>query len=73
MRRALAAPRTVLRPHAATGLSAPICFGRRALSLPPRCIVQDHVWDVAPPLLFFIGLVAFVKYERQQILLHHRD
>lgn len=35
--------------------------------------IQDNLWDVAPPVLFFIGLVSFVKYERKQILLHHRS
>jgi hypothetical protein len=29
--------------------------------------------DVAPPLLFFIGLVSFVKWKRADIVHHHRD
>ncbi len=44
------------------------------MHLPPpfAAQVQDNFWDVAPPLLFFTGLVAFVKHKRQEILLHHR-
>lgn len=34
---------------------------------------EDNFWDVAPPVIFFIALVAFVKHKRQEILLHHRD
>ncbi len=28
--------------------------------------------DVAPPVLFFIGLVTLVKAKRKDILIHHR-
>ncbi len=38
----------------------------------PATQVQDNFWDVAPPIVFFVGLVAFVKHKRQEILLHHR-
>ena len=34
--------------------------------------VEDNVWDVAPPLLFYVGLVWFVKETRKDILFHHR-
>lgn len=35
--------------------------------------VGDNFWDVAPPILFFIGLVSFVKHKREEIMHHHRD
>ncbi len=35
--------------------------------------IEDNIFDVAPPVLFFVGLVSLVKYERKQILLHHRS
>lgn len=35
--------------------------------------LQDNVWDVAPPLVFFISLVYFVKWKRSDMLYHHRD
>lgn len=35
--------------------------------------VEDNVFDVAPPILFFIGLVSLVKWKRKEILLHHRS
>jgi len=34
---------------------------------------QDNFFDVAPPLLFFAGLVTFVQWKRHQILMEHRD
>lgn len=34
---------------------------------------QDNVFDVAPPILFFVGLVMAVKWKRQQMLKEHRD
>jgi hypothetical protein len=36
-------------------------------------MLQDNFFDVAPPIIFFILLVQGVKWEREQILLHHRD
>jgi hypothetical protein len=40
-----------------------------------RCVActQDNVWDVAPPLLFFVGLISFTLWKREEILHHHRD
>lgn len=35
--------------------------------------VEDNFWDVAPPVIFFIALVQFVKWKRHQMLLEHRD
>jgi hypothetical protein len=35
--------------------------------------VEDNFWDVAPPVLFFVGLIAFVKNKRKEILYHHRS
>ena len=35
--------------------------------------VEDNFWDAAPPLLFFVALVSYVKWKRTDILLHHRD
>lgn len=42
-----------------------------ATPLAPR--VQDNFWDVAPPVLFFVALVYFVKWKRSDMLYHHRD
>lgn len=40
-----------------------------------RCVActQDNVWDIAPPLLFFVGLISFTLWKREEILHHHRD
>ena len=35
--------------------------------------VEDNVWDVAPPFIFFGGLISFVLWKRHDILMHHRD
>lgn len=35
--------------------------------------LQDNFWDVAPPVIFFISLVYFVKWKRSDMLYHHRD
>ncbi len=51
------------------GLSVP----RTASPYVPTVTLQDHFWDVAPPLIFFVALVKFVIWKREQILLHHRD
>ena len=41
------------------------------------CVVltrlQDNAFDVVPPLAFFMGLIYFVKWKRQDMMLHHRD
>ncbi len=42
------------------------------LPLSPRAQITDNVMDVAPPFIFFIGLVSFVKWKRKDILYHHR-
>jgi hypothetical protein len=34
--------------------------------------VEDNIWDVAPPILFYMGLVWTVKEIRKDILYHHR-
>jgi len=34
--------------------------------------VEDNFWDVAPPLVFYSGLVYVVKQIRADILYHHR-
>jgi hypothetical protein len=41
------------------------------LAFPPQ--VEDNILDVAPTVVFFIGLVSFVKWKRQDMLKHHRD
>ena len=35
--------------------------------------VEDNFWDVAPPLVFYSGLVYVVKQIRADILYHHRS
>ena len=35
--------------------------------------VEDNFWDVAPPVIFFVCLIAYVKQQRKEVLLHHRD
>ena len=45
----------------------------RRLFLRPSRRAQDNVWDVAPPLLFFVGLISFTLWKREEILHHHRD
>lgn len=40
----------------------------------PLCLqFEDNLLDVAPPIVFFISLVAFVKWKRVQMLKEHRD
>jgi hypothetical protein len=34
--------------------------------------VEDNIWDVAPPIIFYMGLVWTVKEIRKDILYHHR-
>jgi len=44
-----------------------------SVSVSPPPASQDNFFDVAPPLLFFAGLVTFVQWKRHQILMEHRD
>lgn len=40
---------------------------------PSPAQVEDNFLDVAPPVIFFVALVQFVKWKRVQMLREHRD
>ena len=50
-----------------------LAHSRLTLTHPTLSSPQDNVFDVAPPILFFVGLVMAVKWKRQQMLKEHRD